>query len=46
VVPTVLPLLHANQTQVTLPLFAIFKPKYLFNTLTGCVWMGANFGVY
>jgi SHS family lactate transporter-like MFS transporter len=36
----------ANQTQVTLPLFAIFKPRYLFNTLTGCVWMGANFCVY
>jgi SHS family lactate transporter-like MFS transporter len=36
----------ANQTQVTLPLFAIFKRKYLFNTLTGCVWMGANFCVY
>jgi SHS family lactate transporter-like MFS transporter len=35
-----------NKTQVTLPLFAIFKPKYLFNTLTGCVWMGANFCVY
>ncbi len=35
-----------NQTQVTLPLFAIFKPRYLFNTLTGCVWMGANFCVY
>ena len=36
----------ANQTQVTLPLFAIFKRKYLYNTLTGCVWMGANFCVY
>jgi SHS family lactate transporter-like MFS transporter len=37
---------NATQTQVTLPLFAIFKRKYLFNTLTGCVWMGANFCVY
>ncbi len=36
----------ARQTQVTLPLFAIFKPKYLFNTLTGCLWMAANFCVY
>jgi MFS transporter, SHS family, lactate transporter len=35
-----------NKTQVTLPLFAIFKRKYLFNTLTGCLWMGANFCVY
>jgi MFS transporter, SHS family, lactate transporter len=32
--------------QVTLPLFMIFKPKYLWNTITGCVWMGANFCVY
>ncbi len=36
---------ESNQ-QVTLPLFAIFKPKYLFNTLTGCLWMAANFCVY
>ncbi|WP_158932121.1 MFS transporter [Acidisphaera sp. S103] len=36
----------ASKAQVTLPLFAIFKRKYLFNTLTGCVWMGANFCVY
>ena len=36
----------ANKTQVTLPLFAIFKRKYLFNTLTGCLWMAANFCVY
>src|SRR5215468_295753 len=25
----------AKQTEVTLPLFTIFKPKYLYNTLTG-----------
>ncbi|MFL5286244.1 MAG: MFS transporter [Rhodopila sp.] len=25
---------------------AIFKRKYLFNTLTGCLWMAANFCVY
>ena len=31
---------------MTLPLFAIFKRKYLFNTLTGCLWMAANFCVY
>lgn len=36
----------ASKKQVTLPLFAIFKRRYLFNTLTGCVWMGANFCVY
>ena len=36
----------ANQTQVSMPLFAIFKPKYLYNTLTGCLWMAANFCVY
>ena len=37
---------NATQKQVTLPLFAIFKPKYLYNTLTGCLWMAANFCVY
>jgi SHS family lactate transporter-like MFS transporter len=31
---------------VKLPLFTIFKPKYLFNTLTGVVWMAASFCVY
>jgi MFS transporter, SHS family, lactate transporter len=35
-----------QQAQVTLPLFAIFKRKYLFNTLTACLWMAANFCVY
>jgi MFS transporter, SHS family, lactate transporter len=35
-----------SQKQVSLPLFAIFKRKYLFNTLTGCLWMAANFCVY
>src|SRR6476659_5583745 len=37
---------NATQRQVTLPLFAIFKPKYLYNTLTGVVWMAANFCTY
>ena len=37
---------NATQKQVTLPLFAIFKPKYLYNTLTGCLWMAANFCTY
>ena len=37
---------NATQQQVTLPLFAIFKRKYLWNTLTGCLWMAANFCVY
>jgi SHS family lactate transporter-like MFS transporter len=32
--------------QVKLPLLAIFKRKYLWNTITGCVWMAANFCVY
>ena len=35
-----------TRKQVTLPLFAIFKRKYLWNTLTGCLWMAANFWVY
>lgn len=35
-----------NQTQVTLPLFAIFKPKYLYNTLTACLWMASSFCAY
>src|ERR1044071_2907718 len=37
---------NTTQRQVTLPLFAIFKRKYLFNTLTGCLWMAMNFCVY
>lgn len=31
---------------VTLPLLAIFKKDYLWNTITGCVWMAANLCVY
>ena len=30
---------NTTQQQASLPLFAIFKRKYLFNTLTGCLWM-------
>src|SRR6201995_5142019 len=37
---------NTTQRQVTLPLFAIFKPKYLYNTLTGVAWMAANFCTY
>jgi SHS family lactate transporter-like MFS transporter len=37
---------NVTQRQVTLPLFAIFKRKYLYNTLTGCLWMAMNFCVY
>src|SRR4051794_28310187 len=37
---------NATRHQVTLPLFAIFKRKYLYNTLTGCLWMAMNFCVY
>jgi SHS family lactate transporter-like MFS transporter len=36
----------AEKQEVKLPLFTIFKPKYLFNTLTGVVWMAAAFCVY
>src|SRR5262249_25408880 len=36
----------AKQTEVTLPLFTIFKRKYIFNTLTGCAWMASAFCVY
>ena len=35
-----------KQTEVTLPLFTIFKRKYIFNTLTGCAWMASAFCVY
>src|SRR4051812_8011405 len=37
---------NASQQQVKLPLFAIFKRKYLFNTVTGIMWMAANFCAY
>jgi SHS family lactate transporter-like MFS transporter len=37
---------NATHHQVTLPLFAIFKRKYLYNTLTACLWMAMNFCVY
>ena len=37
---------NTTQQQASLPLFAIFKRKYLLNTLTGCLWMAANFCVY
>ncbi len=36
----------ARQTEVRLPLFTIFKRKYLWNTLTGCAWMASAFCVY
>ncbi len=32
--------------EVKLPLLMIFKPKYLYNTLTGCAWMASAFCVY
>ena len=35
-----------TRREVKLPLFAIFKRQYLWNTLTGCLWMAANFWVY
>jgi MFS transporter, SHS family, lactate transporter len=36
----------ATRQVVRLPLLAIFKRAYLWNTITGCVWMAANFCVY
>ncbi len=35
-----------ERQEVRLPLFTIFKPKYLYNTITGIVWMAASFCVY
>ncbi len=32
--------------EVHLPLFAIFQRKFLWNTITGCVWMAAAFCTY
>ena len=36
----------ATKQNIKMPLFVIFKPAYLWNTVTGCVWMAANFCVY
>jgi MFS transporter, SHS family, lactate transporter len=36
----------STRREVKLPLLAIFKRQYLWNTLTGCLWMAANFWVY
>jgi SHS family lactate transporter-like MFS transporter len=36
----------AQKKEVTLPLFTIFKRKYIFNTLTGVFWMASAFCVY
>src|SRR3954471_12617203 len=35
-----------TKQEVKLPLLAIFKRQYLWNTLAGCLWMAANFCVY
>jgi SHS family lactate transporter-like MFS transporter len=37
---------NTSQKQVTLPLLAIFKTKYLWNTFTAVMWMAANFCAY
>jgi SHS family lactate transporter-like MFS transporter len=37
---------NEQNTQVKLPLLMIFKPAYLWNTITGCVWMASAFCVY
>jgi SHS family lactate transporter-like MFS transporter len=39
--------LQAEQkSEVKLPLLAIFQRRFLFNTITACVWMAAAFCVY
>lgn len=39
--------IQANSNkQVSLPLFAIFKPGMIGNTLTACLWMASAFCVY
>jgi MFS transporter, SHS family, lactate transporter len=35
-----------KKAEVKLPLFAIFKRGFLFNTITACIWMAAAFCVY
>lgn len=35
-----------TKQEVHLPLFMIFKPAMLWNTITGCVWMAAAFCTY
>ena len=35
-----------RKAEVHAPLFAIFKRQHIYNTLTGCLWMGAAFCVY
>jgi SHS family lactate transporter-like MFS transporter len=35
-----------KSVEVKWPLFAIFKPAYLWNTFTACLWMAANFCAY
>jgi SHS family lactate transporter-like MFS transporter len=35
-----------SKTEVRAPLLSIFKRGLLFNTLTGCLWMGSAFCVY
>jgi len=35
-----------QKLEVHLPLFEIFKPKMLWNTITACLWMGSGFVAY
>ena len=37
---------QAGESEVKAPLFVIFTRRHIFNTLTGCLWMGAAFCVY
>jgi SHS family lactate transporter-like MFS transporter len=35
-----------QQTEFRAPLFDIFRPRVLWNTVTACLWMGSGFVVY
>jgi len=35
-----------KKAEVKAPLFTIFTRRHIYNTLTGCLWMGAAFCVY
>ena len=35
-----------QQTEFRAPLFDIFRPRVLWNTITACLWMGSGFVVY
>lgn len=37
---------RAQKKEFRLPLFEIFRPRMLVNTLTACLWMGSGFVIY